>query len=295
MSAITSNLNLQALSAARTLDRTQDLLSRSLNRLSSGSKIADPADNAAGLASASRFDAQNLRVTAAQTNVQNAVSYVQSADAAATSLGNVVTRLGELATLAQDPTKNAADVANYQQEFQTLQDQLRASIGGSTAEIGGTADVTSPLANFNGVAQFGATATGGRTLTIGATAGETMTIPDVNLRTGAMASLMAQDASGQYLLHAADANATTQTTAGLQQLAAGRATLGAAQARLDLAATTLSVEGQNLTSAVSGLRDVDVAQESTQYAKYNILVQSGTAMLTQANQSPQAVLKLLKS
>ena len=91
-----------------------------------------------------------------------------------------------------------------------------------------------------------------------------------------------------------DANALAQVTAGLQQLAGARSAMGAAESRLNLAATTLQVEGQNLTATISGIRDVDVAEESTQYAKYNILVQSGTAMLAQANQTPESVLKLLQ-
>jgi hypothetical protein len=73
-----------------------------------------------------------------------------------------------------------------------------------------------------------------------------------------------------------------------------RASLGASQSRLELASTTLQVENKNLSAAISCIRDVDVAEESTQYARYNILVQSGTAMLAQANQTPQSVLKLLQ-
>ena len=291
----TINTNISAISAARTLDRTQEMLSRSLSRLSSGSKIVNPADSAAGLADSGRLDAQNLRVSAASTNVQNAISYVQSGDSAIASMTGVVTRLGELASLAQDPTKNAADIALYQQEFASLQDQLRSTIGGTTAEIGGTADVASPLGTFNGLAQFGATAAGGRTIAIGQAAGQDLTIPDVNLRTGSMLALFGQDVAGGYTVSATDSDALAKITAGLQQLSSSRATLGAVEARLNLASTALQVESQNLSSTLSGIRDVDVAKESTQYAKYNILVQSGTAMLAQANQSPQAVLKLLQA
>ena len=80
---------------------------------------------------------------------------------------------------------------------------------------------------------------------------------------------------------------------GIDLVAEERATLGAAQSRLELASSTLQIEYENLSSAISRIRDVDVAEESTNYARYNILVQSGTAMLAQANQQPQAVLKLL--
>ncbi len=289
------NTNIQAITAARTLNRTQEALGRSLSRLSSGSKIVSPADDAAGLAVSGKLDAQNLRVSAASTNVQNAISYVQTADSFMASMSGIVSRLSELASLTQDPTKNATDNALYQQEFLSLQEQLRSTIGGTTAEIGGTSDVSSPLGTFNGVQLFGATPGGGHTLAIGESVGQTMTLPDSNLRSGSMLDLIGQDSSGQYTLSATDSTALAKITGVLQQLSTSRASMGAAESRLNLAATTLVVEGQNLTSTLSGIRDVDVAQESTQLAKYNILVQSGTAMLSQANQAPQAVLKLLQT
>jgi flagellin len=98
-----------------------------------------------------------------------------------------------------------------------------------------------------------------------------------------------------YDLGIADTGLIGDITDAIQHVATERAKLGASQSRLELAATTLSVEYENLSSAISRIRDVDVAKESTQLAKYNILVQSGTSMLAQANQSPQSVLKLLQS
>lgn len=91
-----------------------------------------------------------------------------------------------------------------------------------------------------------------------------------------------------------DSDAIGEITDAIQDVATERASLGASQSRLELAATTLQVENENLSSAISRIRDVDVAKESTQYAKFNILVQSGPAMLAQANESPQSVLKLLQ-
>ena len=122
-----------------------------------------------------------------------------------------------------------------------------------------------------------------------------MTIRESNLRDGAMADLITQDSSGAYSLGIADIGLIGNITDAIQHVATERAKLGASQSRLELAATTLSVEYENLSSAISRIRDVDVAKESTQLAKYNILVQSGTSMLAQANQSPQSVLKLLQS
>ncbi|MEO6994127.1 MAG: flagellin [Lacunisphaera sp.] len=285
------NTNLQALLSARNLDQNQTLLSRSLNRLSSGSKIVDPADDSAGLAVSSKLDAQNLRVNAALTNVQNAVSYLQTSDDFMSSMNQVLSRMSELSTLAKDVTKSPSDVAVYQKEFSSLQDQLRSTIGGTVAEVGGTADITSPSGSFNGTQLFDSSP--GVTISIGQSVGQTITIPSANLRTGAMLNLIQQDSSGNYTLSLNGANTLTDVSDSVQQLATERATIGGVQSRLTLTAATLQTEGENLTSTISRIRDVDVAQESTQLAKYNILVQSGTAMLAQANQAPQSVLKLL--
>jgi flagellin len=288
------NTNIQAMAAARSLNASQEMLGRSLTRLSSGSKIVNPSDDAAGLAVSEKLDAQNRRVQAATTNVQNAVSYIQTADGFMSGMTKILSRMSELAILAKDVTKNTTDVDLYQQEFTALQDQLRATIGGSTAEIGGTTPINTPLGAFNGITLFGSNSTG-LTVTIGQAIGQDMTIRESNLRSGAMADLITQDASGVYNLGIADTGLIGDITDAIQHVATERAKLGASQSRLELAATTLSVEYENLSSAISRIRDVDVAKESTQLAKYNILVQSGTSMLAQANQSPQSVLKLLQS
>ena len=289
------NTNIQAIVAARNLNRSQEMLGRSLNRLSSGSKLADPGEDPAGLAVAGKMDSQSLRVTAALTNVQNATSYVQTADSYMSNMAGVLNRLGELASLSSDPTKSASDVGLYQQEFAALQDQLRSTIGGTTSEIGGTTGVAAPLGTFNGTALFGSSAAGGTVVDIGASVGQQMTIPDTDLRSGGMLNVIQQDPTGTYTLSVTDPTAVAQITTAIQTLGAQRATLGAAESRLGLASSTLTVQNQNLASALSSIRDVDVAQESTQLARYNILVQSSTSMLAQANQAPNAVLKLLQS
>ena len=285
------NTNLQAMLAARDLDQSQQLLGRSLNRLSSGSKIVNPADDSAGLAVSSKLDAQSLRVQAALTNVQNAVSYLQTSDDFMGGMNKVLSRMSELSTLARDITKSPSDVAVYQKEFSSLQDQLRTTIGGTTTEIGGTAGVVTPTGEFNGTQLFGSSA--GVTIAIGQAVGQTITIPTANLRTGAMLSLIQQDSSGNYTMSFNAPTALDTIANTVQQLATQRATFGGVQSRLSLTAATLQVENENLSSTISRIRDVDVAQESTQLAKYNILVQSGTAMLAQANQAPSSVLKLL--
>jgi flagellin len=288
------NTNIQAIAGARNLNHSQEMLGRSLARLSSGSKIVNPSDDAAGLAVSEKLDAQGRRVKAATTNVQNAISYVQTADGFMSGMTKILSRMSELAILAKDVTKNSGDVALYQQEFTALQEQLRATIGGTTSEIGGTTDVNTPLGAFNGITLFGPNASG-LNVTIGQAVGQDMTIAQSDLRTGPMLEIIKQDATGAYTLASNAPDSIQKITDAIQHVAQQRASLGAAQSRLELASTTLQVEYENLSSAISRIRDVDVADESTQYAKYNILVQSGTAMLAQANQTPQTVLKLLQS
>lgn len=287
------NTNLPAMESALSLDRAQQLMDQSLNRLSSGSKIASPADDPAGLGVSEKMSSQNQRLGAASTNIQNAVSYTQATDGMMSNLNDLLSRMSELTVMAQDPTKTSADVSLYQQEFQALQDQLRSTIGGTTAEIGGTADVSNPLGTFNGMALFGPNASGYQ-VALGDGSGQAMVIPATNLRSGAMLSLIQQDASGQYTTSISTTGESATIDSAIQQLASGRASLGAAQSRLNLAASTVQVQSQNLQSAISQISDVDVATESTQLAKYNILVQAGTSMLAQANLQPQSVLKLLQ-
>lgn len=287
------NTNIQAIAGARNLNHSQEMLGRSLTRLSSGSKIVNPSDDAAGLAVSEKLDAQSRRVKAATTNVQNAISYIQTADGFMSGMTKILSRMSELAILAKDVTKNATDIALYQEEFVALQDQLRATVGGTTAEIGGT-DVPAPLGAFNGITLFGSSTTGGLTVTIGQAVGQDMTISDTNLRTGGMLGIIQQSGSGVYALDSTATDAIQKITDAIQHVATQRASLGAAQSRLELASTTLSVEFENLSSAISRIRDVDVAEESTQFAKFGILVQSGTAMLAQANQTPKTVLQLLQ-
>lgn len=282
---MTINTNPAATSAARNLNRSQEMLNKSLNRLSSGSKIVSPSDDAAGLAVSEKLLAQNRRLDAASTNVQNAMSYIQTADGFMSSISKVLTRMSELSMMAKDVTKNTGDVALYQREFQALQQQLSDTVGGGT--------LAAPLGTFNGIVLFGPNAAG-LSVTIGEGAGQTMTIAETNLQNGAMNAILAQSSPPAFNVDINTSNIAALVVAAIDDIATERATLGASQSRLDVAATTLSLESQNLEAAISRIRDVDVATESTQFAKNNILVQSGTAMLAQANQLPQSVLKLLQ-
>jgi flagellin len=272
------NTNINAINATRNLNDSQAMLSHSLARLSSGSKIVKPSDDAAGLAVSEKMEAQNARIQAARTNTQNAMSYVQTADGFMASMNQMLTRMSELTAMAKDVTKNTQDVALYDAEFQALKQQLTDTIGDG---------VTSPLGTFNGISLFGANASG-LVVTIGESPDHTMTINEINLRAPA-GSVGLLIASGTDVT-----NAGSLVVDAIQQIATERATLGAAQSRLEVAAAQLQVQFENLEAAISRIRDVDVAEEATALAKSQILVQSGTAMLAQANANPQTVLRLLQ-
>ncbi|MGH8018574.1 MAG: flagellin [Opitutaceae bacterium] len=273
------NTNINAINATRNLNESQAMLSRSLARLSSGSKIVKPSDDAAGLAVSEKLAAQNARINAARTNTQNAMSYVQTADGFMKSMNKMLTRMSELTAMAKDVTKNSSDIDLYDAEFQALKQQLTDTVGDGA---------TVPLGSFNGISLFGPNATG-LAVTIGESPDQTMTIGDINLRD-------ATSFLGQLVDPTMDVTNAGETVVGaIQQVATERATLGSSQSRLEVAAAQLQVQFENLEAAISRIRDVDVAEEATAMAKAQILVQSGTAMLSQANTIPQSVLRLLQT
>ncbi len=286
-------INTQTLQDARNISRMNTLLDRSIARLSSGSRMVSASDDPAGSALSEKLSAQNLRVSAASTNVQNAVSFTQSVDGFLDGMGNLLGRMSELAILARDPLKNAGDLALYQQEFEQLQTQIRNTIGGNTTDIGGTYNITKPFGTFNGRALFGANPAG-TVIATGQASTQRLTIPETNLRDGAMLAMFQQDSAGVFTMSVTDAAAIGNINSAIGEIADERSTLGAVGGRLELVASALASEGESLTSTISKISDVDVATESTRMAKYNLLTQSGTAMLTQANQSTRSVLRLLQ-
>lgn len=288
-----SSVNTEALSTARYLDRVHDLLSNSVHRLSSGNKFVKASDDPQGIGLAQKITAQNRRIQAASVNVQNAMSYLQTADGAIGSMSRMVTRMSELSILARDPMKNSADIALYQTEFRQIQEQLRTTIGGTVAEIGGTAGIDKPLGSFNGISMFGPNPAG-QTIATGDTKDDSIRIPESNLRVGSMLQLISQDAAGTFVASVTDASAAVTIEGALQQLADERGSIGAVDRRFTLAAETLRRRNETMISTLSGIQDVDVARESTRVARFQMLSESATTILAQANQSPKAVLQFLR-
>ncbi len=264
------NTNMSAQSSARLLMESSSLLSKSLSRLSSGSKLVSPEDDVAGQAVSARFDAQISRINAAKGNVANAVSFSQTQDGFLKKVGSALDRMSELSILSQDVTKTDADRSLYDLEFTTLANYVK--------------DLATK--DYNGVSLFN-----GNTLNVTIDSeGNTFGMNGVNL-SNTNYDAVVNGASVATTTTAA--TALTLVKAAITQLATDRAGVGANVSRLNSTVDQLGVLKDNLSSANSRIKDVDVAEESTQFARYNILVQAGTAMLAQANALPQNVLRLL--
>jgi flagellin len=232
----------------------------------------NPSDDAGGLAVASRLDAQIKRLSAANNNVGNAVSFTQTQDGYLKKISKALDSMSELAMLSQDATKTDQDRSLYNVEFQQLGQYVTSASG----------------KDFNGVPLF---STNSMDITTDGD-GNTFQMSGIDLTTagGPYATAIGSDVSTL----ANSKTALTNVRAAINQAASDRATIGAYQSRLNFTAEQITVSKENLTAASSRIQDVDVAEETTEYAKENILVQSGTAMLAQANQMPQSVLRLLQ-
>jgi flagellin len=264
------NTNTSAARGARFLGEASSSLQKSLARLSSGSKIVEPQDDAAGLAVSSRMDAQINRTEATRANIGNAISYKQTQDGFLAKVSKALDRMSELATLASDGTKTNTDKALYDKEYQSLWSyaNMIKSEKFNDVDLFGS-DVLKVLQSDTAAA-FESAAVSIDISTVGNSNG--------TVGIGVAASI---------------STALTEVKKAITAVATSRANIGSDLSRLMMTNEHLSVLSENLQSSVSRIKDVDVATESAKYAKYNILVQSGTAMLAQANSLPQSALRLL--
>ena len=320
------NSNNVAEKTASNLAVSNRALSSSLFRLSSGSKIVNPSDDAAGLAVSSRIDSKLKRINASLDNIGNAISFTQTQDGFLQTANKAITRMGELSLRAQDATKSNKDRELYDKEFQQLKDFV---LNLETKE-------------FNEVPLFSGTDI---KLTIDST-GTEFTLPAINLYRGqllASVSVLKSDGtnagntSTDYYVDAVDtaaqenadeiianvehlqikddatAVALTDTQSGhfnlktahdarvalvslkaaISRIAEHRAKLGAIESRLSFTNSQLTSTKENMGEAKSRITDVNVAEEATNFARFQILAQSGTSMLSQANAMPKTVLQLL--
>jgi flagellin len=262
------NTNVEAFNAHRNLSATSMGLSKSMEKLSSGLRITRAADDAAGLAISEGMRAQVRGIAQATRNAQDGISLVQTAEGSLNEMHSILQRVRELAVQFSNGTLSTGDQA-----------KITAEVAQLTAELVRIRD----SATFNGIALFGSTAQ--TTITIQVGANQNLDSANNTNRVGV--SLNALSFSTVSMdVSSVDAAITSVSTI--------RSDLGAVQNRLEHAVSNLGVTQENLSAAESRIRDVDVAQEMVNFTRLNILSQSGTAMLAQANQAPQSVLSLLR-
>jgi flagellin len=295
--------------ASYQLSKNNAALQKSLNRLASGSRITKPADDAGGLAVAMKLKGSINRLKGVEKNIGNAVSFLQVQDGILDSAGKIMDRMAELKSLSQDVLKNSSDIANYNSEFKSLQVQL--------FQVAQT--------KFNGVSMFG----GGTNAVFGGGSSKDVTIsiftsangeggPKVSIQRSMLLSALTIKTADTSLASSAwgstlNSSGTTKTfavslsskamdladvsvgvfTQALENIATLRAENGAAVSRLEFSQEASAQRRTNLEAAHGRIMDVDIATESTQLAKYNILVQASASMLAQANQSSSVALMLL--
>lgn len=274
------NTNVSAMTSGRLLSDSTSQLAKSLARLSSGSRIVSPEDDSAGLAQSIKFDAQIHRNTAAISNITNAISYVQTQDGELKKLQKAVDRFSELAVLAMDETKSSDDVLLYNLEANQTLGHVMNSLGRTFNGI--PLFLSDTAATVNGVDLLGPDLE----VTVDSE-GNKFQMPKINLLAALGPSIIGPGApvgNAQDVIYAKEA---------VEAVATMRAKVGASLSRLQMESETLSILNENMAAANSRIKDTDVAEESTIFARTNILTQSGTAMLAQANVMPQAVLRLL--
>jgi flagellin len=312
------NTNTAASSASYFLSKNNAALQKSLTRLSSGSRITEPADDAGGLAVSMKLSGTINRLTGVEKNIDNAISFLQVQDGILDSAGQILDRMAELKALSQDVLKNDSDIANYNAEFQNLQVQLyqmsQTQFNGVSLFAGHTQTAGSTEAVFGGTAAQDNTvsiltsATGesgskvsinksmllsALTITSSGTLGS-VAFGSANNAAAAGANanftFAATDISGTMTLNKVSVAVFTQA---LQNVATLRAENGGSVSRLEFAKESTAARKTNLESAKGRIMDVDIAQESTALAKYNILVQASASMLSQANTTSNVALMLL--
>jgi len=272
---VVANTNVSSLQASRILARNRQDLEKAMERLSSGKRINTAADDATGMAVAAKIRADVRSLDQAVRNANDGISFINTYDGAASEIEGILVRMRELATQAQSGTYTTNDLAHAHAEF----DQLRSEI-----------------TRINSFTQFNRIAYDAETkLQIGPTTNDTLTFNGDSLSVAAVSSGENLALAGEALSTAASASASlVAVDAALAKLATARAEAGAYSNRLQYTVGNLMNVSQRLKEALSGIEDADYAAESANLARGMVLAQAGTAMLAQANQSPQYILTLLR-
>ena len=305
--SININTNIAAARASFQLSQNNAALQKSLNRLSSGQRITQPSDDAGGLAVALKLKGSINRLSGVEKNISNAKSFLQVQDGILDSAGKIMDRMAELKSLSQDVLKNTSDIESYNTEFKSLQVQLYqmsetkfngvSLFGqGTTAKFGGTATEDVTISIFTS-----ASGESGAKVSIN----QSMLLSALTIKLDDQTSAAWTDTTNAGSTHKTFAVSVSSKafdlgdvsvavfTQALENIATLRAENGASVSRLDFALESAGQRRTNLEAAHGRIMDVDIATESTQLAKYNILVQASASMLAQANQSSSVALMLL--
>ncbi len=308
--AITINSNSVASTAAMHLARNNSMLEKSLSRLSSGTKLVDSSADPGGLAVSMKLSAAINRQTAAITNVQNAISFVQLQDGDLKAAASIVDRMAALRSMYDDVTKSDIDKANYGTEFQSLRVQLydatqskfngvslfsTAQWGAGTNAAGDTIEVLTSERGSSGSVVSLAKIQVLSAVTIRSAANSTgnMSVGAYTVQSWSADQALAADATGTSGDVSLGSFTVDAFILALQNVATLRAENGATSSRLKFASDQLQAAKVNMEAARSRIVDTDVAQESTNFARYSILVQAGAAMLSQANNTQASVMQML--
>jgi flagellin len=283
---IVINTNVPSIQAARALSSTRADLEQAMERLSSGKRINGAKDDAAGMSVVTRMKAQISSLNQAVRNANDGISLVSTFDGAADEIEDILIRMRELATLVQNGTYTESDDSNANLEFRAL-----------NSEIIRIQEKT----KFNGSLDIASTGTQTYSFQVGFNGGDAVSIAFGSLNASALATVdlgsstldLASGANKAANIETASA-AVTKLDVALSNLNVHRATAGAVINRLEHTVSNLMNVVQRTEEARSRIEDADFAAESAAMARANVLVQAGSAMLAQANQSPQYVLALLR-
>lgn len=271
------NTNVSSLAAQRSLGTTNSRLNDNLRKLSSGERITRAGDDAAGLAISENLKAQIRGMRQAKRNANDAISLIQTSEGGLSEISNIVIRLRELAVQAASDTIGDTERGFTDVEFQSLKEEI---------------DRISKAAEFNGIKVLDGS--GGMLEFQVGTRNDPMLDRLRYDGSQANATLGALGLTAESVASKEGAQVTLKKLDdALVQINGTRADLGALQNRLSSTINNLGISDENLSAANSRIRDVDVAAETADMARNNILVQSGTSVLAQANQFPNIALKLL--
>ena len=280
--ASTINTNLPSLNAQRNLSASAGSLTTSMQRLSSGLRVNSAKDDAAGLAIAERMHAQVRGMNVAIRNANDGISLAQTAEGALGKIGENLQRMRELAVQSANDTNGSTDRTSLDNEFKELAAENLRVI--QNTKFNGQELLTGSGGNSGSFAfQIGANTQ----------ADNQVTIPTTDMITAMTSSTQGSTASlGSTALTAL--GAMTALDDAIEKVNSQRSKFGAAQNRFDAIIANLQVSSENQAAARGRIMDADFAVESANLARAQILQQAGTAMLAQANQMPQSVLKLLQ-